>query len=262
MSDSTQGIPGLPDLTHPTELIQFGSQVLQASLLLVFLVIALGIAIALVSFSLRRHESEQVIFVGEWSVRYSQILGGLQHLTVVLVLLVVGFFLCSTLSNRYHHWEQAKVAQVAQSVAGDKLEQIAPRIRYVTQQPFTYTTQVDVSTSVISVVDLVAVLVITNEYQKCRDRSWYFLCLSADFNLSQPLHECTVSLDNHFPSIISADLWFRLQPQCFSCCHYLHHSRSSIASFRIISTIQWSNSQCCRLAFSYLVSSASLVWLV
>ncbi|TVP60077.1 MAG: hypothetical protein EA343_18235 [Nodularia sp. (in: Bacteria)] len=143
MSDSTQGIPGLPDLTHPTELIQFGSQVLQASLLLVFLVIALGIAIAIVSFSLRRHESEQVIFVGEWSVRYSQILGGLQHLTVVLVLLVVGFFLCSTLSNRYHHWEQAKVAQVAQSVAGEKLEQIAPRIRYVTQQPFTYTTQVD-----------------------------------------------------------------------------------------------------------------------
>lgn len=143
MSDSTQGIPGLPDLTHPTELIQFGSQVLQASLLLVFLVIALGIAIALVSFSLRRYQSEQVFFVGEWSIRYSQILKGLQHLTVVLVLLVVGFFLCSTLSNRYHHWEQAKVAQVAQSVAGEKLEQIAPRLRYVTQQPFTYTTQVD-----------------------------------------------------------------------------------------------------------------------
>ncbi|MBE9050346.1 hypothetical protein IQ243_07975 [Nostocales cyanobacterium LEGE 11386] len=143
MSFSSQGIPGVPDLTHPIELIQFGTQVIQASLLLVFLVLALGVAIALVSFSVRRHQSEQLIFLGEWAVRYSQILQGLQHLTLILVLLVVGFFLCSTLSNRYHHWEQAKVAQVVQSVAGDKLEQIAPQVRYVTQQPFTYTTQVD-----------------------------------------------------------------------------------------------------------------------
>lgn len=88
MTYYTQGIPGLPDLTHPTELIQFGSQVVQASLLLVLLILVLGIAIALVSFSLRRHQSEQVIFVGEWSIRYSQILAGLQHLIVVLALLL------------------------------------------------------------------------------------------------------------------------------------------------------------------------------
>ncbi len=81
--------------------------------------------------------------VGEWTIHYSKLLWGLQHLTLVLILLVAGFFLCSTLSNRYHHWEQAKVAQVAQSVAGDKLEQIVPQVRYVTQEPFTYTTQVD-----------------------------------------------------------------------------------------------------------------------
>ncbi|MBE9006212.1 hypothetical protein IQ259_14395 [Fortiea sp. LEGE XX443] len=143
MSSSNQGIPGLPDLTHPTELIQFGSQLLQASLVLVFLVLALGMAIALVSFALRRHQQENVIFIGEWVFRYSQILRGLQHLTLVLVLLVVGFFLSSTLGNRYHHWEQAKVVQVAQTVAGDKLEQIAPQVRYITQEPFTYSTQVN-----------------------------------------------------------------------------------------------------------------------
>ncbi|BAZ47795.1 hypothetical protein NIES4103_03990 [Nostoc sp. NIES-4103] len=143
MSFSTQGVPGLPDLTHPTELIQFGNQVLKASLLLVFLILALGVAIAVVGFAFRRHQKEEAIFLGEWAVRYSQLLASLQHLTLVLVLLVVGFFLCSTLSNRYHHWEQAKVAQVVQSVAGDKLEQIAPQIRYVTQEPISYNTQVN-----------------------------------------------------------------------------------------------------------------------
>ncbi len=143
MSFSTQGVPGLPDLTHPAELIQFGTDVLKASLLLVFLIVALGVAIALVSFAFRRHQPEEAIFIGEWAVRYSQLLRGLQHLTLVLVLLVVGFFLCSTLSNRYHYWEQAKVTQVTQSVAGDKLEQVAPQVRYVTQEPITYTTQVD-----------------------------------------------------------------------------------------------------------------------
>ncbi|OUL24652.1 hypothetical protein [Nostoc sp. 106C] len=142
MTASAQGIPGLPDLTHPHELVQFGTQVLKGSLLIVFLVIALGIAIALVSFSLRRNSLEQSVFFGEWAIHYSQILKGLQHLALILVLLVTGFFLCSTLSNRYHYWEQARVAQVAETVAGDKLEQTAPQVRYVAQEPYTYTTRV------------------------------------------------------------------------------------------------------------------------
>ncbi|OUL18580.1 hypothetical protein BV378_36565 [Nostoc sp. RF31YmG] len=142
MTASAQGIPGLPDLTHPHELVQFGTQVLKGSLLIVFLVIALGIAIALVSFSLRRNSLEQSVFFGEWAIHYSQILKGLQHLVLILVLLVTGFFLCSTLSNRYHYWEQARVAQVAETVAGDKLEQTAPQVRYVAQEPYTYTTRV------------------------------------------------------------------------------------------------------------------------
>ncbi|BAZ00770.1 hypothetical protein NIES37_47660 [Tolypothrix tenuis PCC 7101] len=142
MNPAAQGIPGLPDLTHPHELVQFGTQALKGSLLFVFLVIALGIAIALVSVSLRRSSLEQSVFFGEWSIRYSQLLKGLQHLALILVLVVVGFFLCTTLSNRYHHWEQARVAQVAESVAGDKLEQTAPQVRYVAEEPYTYTTQV------------------------------------------------------------------------------------------------------------------------
>ncbi|HLO89432.1 MAG TPA: hypothetical protein VK203_31095 [Nostocaceae cyanobacterium] len=143
MYTTAQGIPGLPDLTHPQELLKFGSQLLKGSLLIVFLVIALGVAIALISFSLRRHTTEQAVFFGEWSIRYSQLLKGLQHLALILILVISGFFLCSTLSNRYHHWEQAKVAQVAESVAGERLEQPAPRIRYVTTESYSYNTQVN-----------------------------------------------------------------------------------------------------------------------
>lgn len=143
MSVDAKGIPSLPDLTHPQELIQFGTQLLQGSLLLVFLILAVGVAIALISFSLRKYPTEQAVFFGNWSIRYSQLLQGLQHLALILILVVTGFFLCSTLSNRYHYWEQAKVAQVAASVAGDKLEQIAPQVRYITEQPYIYSTQVN-----------------------------------------------------------------------------------------------------------------------
>ncbi|BAZ86287.1 hypothetical protein [Dolichospermum compactum] len=143
MSVDAKGIPGLPDLTHPQELLQFGTQLLQSSLLLFFLIIALGVAMALISFSGRRYSTEQAVFFGQWSIRYFQLLQGLQHLALILILLVTGFFLCSTLSNRYHYWEQAKVSQVAATVAGDKLEQVSPQIRYITEEPYVYTTQVN-----------------------------------------------------------------------------------------------------------------------
>jgi hypothetical protein len=35
------------------------------------------------------------------------------------------------------------VGQVAESVAEDKLEQNAPKIRYITEEPYTYTTRVN-----------------------------------------------------------------------------------------------------------------------
>ena len=140
ISSSAQGIPSLPDLTHPEELIRFGTQVVENSLLVVFLIIGLGVAIALISFSLRRETEMQADFLRDWSVRYSQILRGIPHFALVLILSVTGFFLTSTLSNRYHHWEQAKVAKVTESVAGDKLEHNAPRISYIAEEPYSYTT--------------------------------------------------------------------------------------------------------------------------
>ncbi len=76
---NTQGIPEIPDLTHPSELVQLGSYLFQGSLVLVFLVLALGLAIAILSFVVRRQPQEQTAFLAEWAIQYSQLLRGLQH---------------------------------------------------------------------------------------------------------------------------------------------------------------------------------------
>lgn len=142
MFQTAQGIPNLPDLTHPQELVRFGSQLLTVVLILAVLLGLLGVTIALLNFSLRQ-QPESSLLVQAWLQRYSTLLRIFQQGTLVLILLIGGFFLCSTLGNRYHHWEQARVAQVAASVAGDRLEQNAPQVRYVIEEPYTYDTQVE-----------------------------------------------------------------------------------------------------------------------
>jgi hypothetical protein len=137
MSENAQGIPELPDLTHPQELINFGKQLLSSFLTLTLLAIALGILIALLSFALNRNETERTSFLSESIKSYSSLLQGFQHSILVLIIITIGFFLCSTLANRYHHWEQARIAQIAASVEGERLEQPAPKIRYVVREPYT-----------------------------------------------------------------------------------------------------------------------------
>lgn len=143
MWSNPQGIPNLPDITHPQELIEFGNGLVKASLTLAILVGFLAVAIALISFALRQQQPEKTLFLGEWAIRYSALLKGLQHLALILTILVVGFFFCSTLSNRYHHWEQGRITEIANTVAGDRLEQTAPRIRYLIEEPYTYYRWVD-----------------------------------------------------------------------------------------------------------------------
>ena len=138
-----QGIPNLPDLTHPGELIAFGGHLLTTFLTLALLVGALGIIIAGMSLALRRDLLLTSAWAGKWLESYDVLLRFLRHGTVVLMFLVVGFFLFSTLANRYHHWEQARVAAVAQTVSGARLEQVAPRIRYVIQETYTVNRFVD-----------------------------------------------------------------------------------------------------------------------
>jgi hypothetical protein len=54
LAQLSEGIPHLPDLTHPQEFIQFGASVARGFLALVVLVGFLGIAIALLNVSLRQ----------------------------------------------------------------------------------------------------------------------------------------------------------------------------------------------------------------
>lgn len=151
-------IPALPDLTHPSQLLKFGQQWLETGRWLVGLLIALGLVLALVNASYRgaaiaRRSAPPLDHGGDrpsrplpavspqrpfWLdvclVEYGMLLRGLLQGLLVLAILVNGFFLCSTLANRYHHWEQGKIAAVAGSVAGERVEQAAPLLRYSVQE--------------------------------------------------------------------------------------------------------------------------------
>ncbi|MCG5058300.1 MAG: hypothetical protein KA714_09935 [Limnoraphis sp. WC205] len=138
MYPSSQGIPNLPDLTHPDKLINFGSQIVQFSFKLGLLILAFGVVMALITWSNSRQGEPTVAAVlKEWLERYVLVIQKLPHIGLILLILVGGFFLCSTLANRYHHWEQQKVAQVATTVAGERLEQAAPQVRYQVEETYT-----------------------------------------------------------------------------------------------------------------------------
>ncbi|WP_041933242.1 hypothetical protein [Gloeothece verrucosa] len=143
MDQTPQGIPNLPDLTHPQELINLGQHFFIPLLILIVLIGGLGLVLAVFSWGLNRPNSKGTSFLREWEVAYSSLLQKVQQSILLLILIVIGFFFCSTLANRYHYWEQSKIASLAASVAGERLEQTAPRVRYVVEEPYKYYTQVD-----------------------------------------------------------------------------------------------------------------------
>lgn len=135
MNTLFQGIPNLPDLTHPDKLMAWGEQIFQFSILIAILIACLGIILALLNWS-NRGSSETATLLQSWIKRYFEILDKVPHFILIFILVVTGFFLCTTLANRYHHWEQARVSEIANTVSGERLEQPAPKIRY--QIPETY----------------------------------------------------------------------------------------------------------------------------
>ncbi|ACK73131.1 conserved hypothetical protein [Gloeothece citriformis PCC 7424] len=143
MFQTPQGIPNLPDLTHPQELINLGQQFFIPLLILILLVGGLGLILALFNRGLTPQDPDNLNLIGQWKTRYFSLLRGLEQSILVLIIVIVGFFLCSTLANRYHHWEQAKLSKIAATVAGERLEQTAPRVRYHVEEPYSYYTQVD-----------------------------------------------------------------------------------------------------------------------
>jgi len=135
-----QGIPAIPDLTHPQTLLQFGQHMLQLSQWLLLFLAGVGLVFAAINFSYR---NTRPTWLEIELTNYSQLWHGVRHGLLVVVILVVGFFLCSTLANRYHHWERAKINGIAGSVAGERVEHVAPLVRYAVEEPFTTITYVD-----------------------------------------------------------------------------------------------------------------------
>lgn len=137
MYPTVQGIPALPDLTHPDELMQFGDRILSLSVTLGIFLVVFGLAIAAIKWTYRQPEPPFPL-LEDWVGGYLVLLQKLPHFILILAFLIGGFFLSSTLANRYHHWEQSRVQDIAASVSGERLEQPSPRIRYVIEEPYKY----------------------------------------------------------------------------------------------------------------------------
>ncbi len=132
--------PTIPDLTHPQELLGFGKQLLQLSQWLCLAVAALGIVLAIVNFSYRTEHPRWLDLELE---TYRQLLYSTRTVLLIVAIAIGGFFGCATLANRYHHWEQSKIATVATKVAGEKVEQPAPQVRYTIAETETATVKID-----------------------------------------------------------------------------------------------------------------------
>ena len=132
--------PTIPDLTHPQELLRFGQQMLQLSQWLVLVVAGLGIVMAIVNFSYRH---DRPAWLETEFANYGKLLHGIRNILLVVAILIGGFFLCATLANRYHYWEQSKIDKVAAKVAGERVEQIAPQVRYRIEEPYTITANIN-----------------------------------------------------------------------------------------------------------------------
>jgi len=129
------GIPNLPDLTHPEELMAFGSNAAKLGLIFAIAILLLGIALALLTWSGQKMGVELKPY-WIWVQRFP-------HVILIVAILTGGFFLSSTLANRYHHWEQQKIAEIATQVSGERLEQVAPRVRYQVEETYTQYNWVD-----------------------------------------------------------------------------------------------------------------------
>jgi hypothetical protein len=126
--------PDFPDVTHPTTLIELGKALLAGLPLTLVILGGLGVMLALLNSSFwRQQRPDWLLALLE---RYGRLLRSLPHIALIMALTLSGSLLCTTLANRYHHWEQDKVAKVTGTVAGERIEHNAPQIRYEVQQPY------------------------------------------------------------------------------------------------------------------------------
>jgi hypothetical protein len=127
---------GLLDLTQTPPLDRIVSQLP----LFVALAIGLTAAMALFNFSLRNSPASNMV-IGDWMVRSTYVVQGLQQILLISMLLLAGFGLCSTLANSQGNWEQAQVNKKTPAIADEFVQQSSPQVSYTSQEPYVYTTQ-------------------------------------------------------------------------------------------------------------------------
>lgn len=134
--NESQDIPLFVDLTHADVLIRLGKFLYPGLGVLLLLTALFAIALALLA-RLQDPYPQQLV------ARYQQWLKGLHHGAFVLFVAVSSFLICSTLAKRSHDWEQAHIQKAAQTVEGERLEQQAPTVRYLTQESYQHSEIVD-----------------------------------------------------------------------------------------------------------------------
>ncbi len=139
--NAVNGIPEIPDVTQPDRLSLIINGAPLGILVFCAILIGLGVALALINFSIKPQQESSMVAMGDWIVRYSDLIRSLRHVAVVFAILVISALVCSTVANRYHIWEQSAFPRAA--ATAKQIEQISPQIRYTVKEPYNYSENVN-----------------------------------------------------------------------------------------------------------------------
>jgi hypothetical protein len=139
--NAVNGIPEIPDITQPDRLSMIVNGAPLGILVFCAILIGLGIALALINFSIKPQQESSMVAMGDWIVRYSDLIRSLRHVALVFAVLAIGGVFFSTVANQYHLWEQSAFPRAA--ATAQQIEQISPQIRYTVKEPFNYSENVN-----------------------------------------------------------------------------------------------------------------------
>jgi hypothetical protein len=139
--NAVNGIPEIPNVTQPDQLSLIINGAPLGIIIFCGILIGLGVALALINFSLKPQQESSMVAMGDWIVRYSDLIRSLRHVALVLAILTVSALLCSTVANRYHLWEQNTFPRAAATAT--QIVQLSPQVRYTIKEPYNYSQNVN-----------------------------------------------------------------------------------------------------------------------
>jgi hypothetical protein len=131
--NAPSGIAGTPDVSKADQLSMVMSGFPIAIILFFSVLLGLGVAIALINFSLKPQQESSVVAMGGWIIRYSDLVKLLQHVAIVAGILIVSILICNAVANDYNLWEQNKFPRSA--ATAQQIEQMSPQISYTMKEP-------------------------------------------------------------------------------------------------------------------------------